>query len=59
MSSFSSRDEFDAAQRAGFRFLLARWGYGAQGVEVKHCPVEGMGRMEEIGEFNWYTKIPE
>jgi hypothetical protein len=59
MSSFLSRDDFDAAQRAGFRFLLARWGYGAPGVEEKNGPVEGMGRIEEIGEFSWYMKILE
>ncbi len=44
-------DDFAAAQRAGFRFLLARWGYGAPGVEEKHGPVEGMDRVEEIARF--------
>jgi len=41
-------DDYAAAQKAGFRFLLAKWGYGAPGVEGKHGPLEGMDRIEDI-----------
>ena len=34
-------------------------GYGAPVVEEKNGQVEGMGRIEEIGEFSWYMKILE
>jgi len=41
-------DDFAAAQKAGFRFVLAKWGYGAQGVVEKHGSVDGMDGLEEI-----------
>mgnify|MGYP006279343185 CR=1 FL=1 len=41
-------DDFAAAQGAGYRFLLARWGYGAQRVQEKHGPVQGFDRVEEM-----------
>ncbi len=41
-------DDFAAAQKAGFRFVLAKWGYGAQCVLEKHGSVDGMDGLEEI-----------
>lgn len=41
-------DDHAAAHAAGFRFLLARWGYGAPGVEEKHGPVEGLASLLEV-----------
>lgn len=41
-------DDHAAARAAGFRFLLARWGYGAPGVEEKHGPVDGLSGLGDL-----------
>lgn len=46
-------DDHAAANAAGFRFLLARWGYGAPGVEEKHGPVAG---LDALGELHGYLQ---
>ena len=52
-------DDYAAAQKAGFRFLLAKWGYGAPAVEEKHGPVEGVDRVEELHKFIQNGKAQE